>query len=97
MHAKTETNATILSLLYPASPSRGVFKFFLKKTRKYPATPSRGVFKIFEKKKENTPQVQVEGYNKDKISSLFRVPRNSKWRGTGKSEKVGHFCNFLKK
>jgi len=26
MHAKTETNAQILSLLYPATPSRGVFK-----------------------------------------------------------------------
>jgi len=49
MHAKMETNAQILSLLYPATPSRGVFKI-LKKIRKYPATPSRGVFKIFEKK-----------------------------------------------
>jgi len=70
---------------------------FLKKIRKYPATPSRGVFKIFEKKKKNTPQVQVAGYNKDKISSLFRVPRNSKWRGIRKSKKVGYFYNFLKK
>jgi len=32
MHAKTETNAQILSLLYPASPSRGVFK--IKKNTK---------------------------------------------------------------
>ena len=35
MHAKTETNAQILSLLYPATPSRGVFKIFEKK-RKIP-------------------------------------------------------------
>jgi len=54
MHAKTETNAQNLSLLYPATPSIGVFKFF-KKIRKYPATPSRGVFKIFEKKIEKYP------------------------------------------
>jgi len=81
MHAKTETNAQILSLLYPATPNRGVFKFFFKKY-------------------ENTPQLQIEGYlkfSKKKISSLFRVPRNSKWRGTRKSEKVGYFCNFFKK
>ena len=32
MHAKTETNAQILSLLYPATLSRGVFKI-LKKTK----------------------------------------------------------------
>ena len=31
MHAKTETNAQILSLLYTATPSRGVFKIFEKK------------------------------------------------------------------
>jgi len=55
MHAKTETNAQILSLLYSATPSRGVFKFFFKKKRKYPETPSRGVFKIFEKKIEKYP------------------------------------------
>ena len=55
MHAKTETNAKILSLLYPATPSGGIFKIFKKKIRKYPATPSRGVFKIFEKKIEKYP------------------------------------------
>jgi len=43
MHAKTETNAQILSLLYPATPSRGVFKIFEKKIEKYLASPSCGV------------------------------------------------------
>jgi len=71
--------------------------FFKKKHENTPQLQVEGYLKFSKKKKENTPQVQVEGYNKDKISSLFRVPRNSKWRGTGKSEKVGHFCNFLKK
>ena len=33
MHAKTETNAQILSLLYPATPSRGVFKILKKYTK----------------------------------------------------------------
>ena len=50
MHAKTETNAKNLFLLYPATPSRGVFKILKKKFQKYPATPSGGVFKNFEKK-----------------------------------------------
>jgi len=97
MHAKTETNATILSLLYPASSSRGVFKILKKKHENTPQLQVEGYLKFSKKKKENTPQVQVEGYNKDKNSSLFRVPRDSKWSGTRKSEKVGHFCNFLKK
>ena len=84
MHAKTETNAKILSLLYPATPSGGVFKILKKKILKYLATPSGGAFKIFLKKWKSTPQVQVAGYNEDKFLPLFRVRRNSKWRGTRK-------------
>jgi len=65
MHAKTETNAKILSLLYPTTPSRGVFKIlkknsentmvfknFEKKNKRYLASPTCGTFKNFEKKKK---------------------------------------------
>ena len=75
----------------PQVQVEGYLKFFFKKTRKYPTTPSRGVFKIFEKKIGKYPASPREGYNKDKNSSFFRVPSNSKWIGTRKSEKVGHF------
>ena len=63
MHAKTETNAKILSLLYPTTSSRGVFKNFLKNSENtmvfknfgkkmawYLASPTCGTFKNFEKK-----------------------------------------------
>ena len=45
MHAKTETNATILSLLYPASPSRGVFKIFEKKRKIPRKSKQRGIIR----------------------------------------------------
>jgi len=55
MHAKTETNAAVLSLLYPASPSRGVFKFFLKKHENTPQLQVEGYLK-FSKKNRKIPR-----------------------------------------
>ena len=70
MHAKTETNAKILSLLYPATSSGEVFKKILK----YPATPSGGVFKILKKKWKSTPQVQVAGIMRTNFRHFLGYP-----------------------
>jgi len=48
MHAKTETNAQILSLLYPATLSRGVFKIF-KKNENTPQLQVEGYLKFSKK------------------------------------------------
>jgi len=93
----TANNSVILIIFFYIlcmQKRKPMHKFCLYYT---PQLQVEGYLKFLKKKYENTPQVQVAGYNKDKISSLFRVPRNSKWRGTRKSEKVGYFCNFLKK
>jgi len=60
MHAKTETNAQILSLLYPATPSRGVFKIFKKKYENTPQLQVEGYLK-FLKKKEKYPASPSRG------------------------------------
>jgi len=87
MHAKTETNAKILSLLYPATPNRGVFKIKKKKSENtmvfknfkkimawYLASPTYRTFKNFEKKNE-------------------KVPRKSKLRGTIRTN-FRHFLGY---
>jgi len=50
MHAKTETNAQILSLLYLATPSRGVFKIYKKKYKNTPQLQVEGYLKFSKKK-----------------------------------------------
>jgi len=52
----------------------GAFKNFEKKRAWYLASPTCGTFKNFEKK--------MKKYLVSPFSSLFRVPRNCKWRGT---------------
>jgi len=74
LHAKTEINAKILSLLYPTTPSGGVFKKKFKKILKYPATPSGGVFKILKKKWKSTPQVQVAGIMRTNFRHFLGYP-----------------------
>jgi len=98
MHARTKINAAeILSLLYHSTPSCGIFNL-KKKPQKYHASQDGGVFKKFEKKIRTLPRnLELWGIIRTKISSLLRVPRNSKWSGTKKSEKVGHLYNFFEK
>ena len=68
----------------------GYLKKFTKKTPKYHASQDGGVFKNFEKKIRKLPRnLELWGIIRTKISSLLRVPCNSKWSGTRKSEKVG--------
>jgi len=50
MHAKTETNAKILFLLYPATPSRGVFKILKKNSKNTLQLQMEGYLKILKKK-----------------------------------------------
>jgi len=50
MHAKMETNAQILSLLYPATPSRGVFKILKKIYKNTPQLQVEEYLKFSKKK-----------------------------------------------
>ena len=59
-----------LSLLYHFTPSRGVFKNFKKRPQNR-TQPTCGVETKLKKKNESIPQLQVEGYNKDKKFVTF--------------------------